>query len=124
MEFRNITSGNEPGLMLFDPRDYVPNWPVTNFSDYKSSIIGRYSRAIHVAAYDVATDSGFRMIAVPNIHRGIDTQPYDPSELLVRSAYHKPFDNSYCALELHLVTNVTSLSFPRFIYYYYINSLM
>ena len=37
-----------------------------------------------MAAYDVPSGHGFSFLAVPNTRRGIDTNPYDRSELLVR----------------------------------------
>ena len=32
--------------LLFDPRQFVPYWPETNWSDFKSAMVGRVSRAV------------------------------------------------------------------------------
>ena len=80
----NSTKGEEPSALLFDPRDVTAWWPEHNFSEYKSAIVGRYTRSVTVAAYDVPSAKGFSLLAVPNTRRGIDTQPYDPSEILLR----------------------------------------
>lgn len=80
----NVTEGKEAGVLLFDPRLYVDWWPTTNFSEYKTSLINRYSRAIVVAAWDTTARRGFSFEAVPDVHRGIETNPYDESVLLVR----------------------------------------
>ena len=59
-------------------------WPATNFSDYKTSVIGRYSRSVALVAWDVDPGRGFSLEAVPNTQRGISAVPYDEAELLVR----------------------------------------
>ena len=78
-----MTGGSEFGVLVFDPRRYVRWWPAHNFSEYKTSIVGRHSRAIAVAAYDVGRAAGFRLTVAPNTQRGIQTEPYDAAELLV-----------------------------------------
>lgn len=81
----NVTGGAEPGVLLFDPREYVSRWPSTgNFSEYKTSILGRFTRAVALAAWDKTEKIGFALTAVPNVRRGIATQPYDVAELLLR----------------------------------------
>ena len=75
-------------VLLFDPKQHVSWWPAHNFSDYKSSVVGRYTRAITLAAWDQAHGAGFAMTAVPNTRRGIETQPYDTSELLIELEEH------------------------------------
>ena len=47
----------------------------------KTSIVGRYTRAITLAAWDQTARRGFTMTAVPNTRRGIETS--DTAELLV-----------------------------------------
>ena len=84
----NVTDNPNPGVLLFDPRRYLQWWPAANFSDYKTSVIGRYSRAMAIAAWDVAAEKGFAMEVVPNTRRGLETAPYDMAELLVRLKEH------------------------------------
>lgn len=85
----NVTGGEEPGVLLFSPQDHTSWWPKTgNFSEYKTSIVGRYTRALTVAAWDVAAARGFSLTVVPNAQRGVATQPYDTAELLVRLEEH------------------------------------
>jgi hypothetical protein len=50
---------------------------------YKTSVIGRFTRAVAVSAWDVDAKRGFAFEAVPNTRRGINTDPYDMAELLV-----------------------------------------
>ena len=63
--------GNAPlspgGLLLFDPRDHLPFWPETNFSEFKSAMLGRFSRAVTVGAYDASSRKGFSLLAAPNV---------------------------------------------------------
>jgi hypothetical protein len=85
----NVTGGQEPGVLLFDPQQYLSWWPATGrFSEYKTSLLGRYTRAVALAAWDVDAQSGFALTAVPNTQRGIATQPYDTAELLLRLEEH------------------------------------
>ena len=85
----NVTGGKEPGVLLFDPQDHLSWWPPGgHFSEYKTSLLGRYTRAVTLAAWDVAAQRGFSLTAVPNAQRGIATQPYDVAELLVRIEEH------------------------------------
>jgi hypothetical protein len=90
MEWGNITGGS----LLFDPRDHVAFWPVHNFSEYKSAVIGRFTRAVSVSAWDKAARRGFAMLVAPNIYRGIQrgggeaATAYDPAEVLVRLEEH------------------------------------
>eukprot|EP01043_Picozoa_sp_COSAG02_P006217 COSAG02_NODE_175_length_31226_cov_95.275934_14_plen_452_part_00 len=63
-------------VLVFDPRRYVTWWPTHNFSDYKTSILGRYTRAITLVAWDQHQQDGYAMTAVPNPQRGIETRPY------------------------------------------------
>ena len=80
----NTTGGKEPGVLLFNPQDHVW-WPAGGkFSEYKTSLLGRYTRAVTLAAWDMEASRGFSLTAVPNTQRGIATQPYDVAELLVR----------------------------------------
>ena len=38
----NVTGGQEPGVLLFNPQDHTSWWPETgNFSEYKTSLVGR-----------------------------------------------------------------------------------
>jgi hypothetical protein len=80
----NETAGSEPGRLLFDPRDHLSWWPATNHSDCKTALLGRFSRAASVAAWDVVAQRGFTLTAVPSSTRGLRVQPYDEAELLVR----------------------------------------
>ena len=80
----NKTKGEEPSALLFDPRDVVSWWPAHNFSEYKSAVVGRYTRAAVIAAFDAPTARGFSLLAVPNTQRGIQTRPYDRAEILLR----------------------------------------
>eukprot|EP01043_Picozoa_sp_COSAG02_P010638 COSAG02_NODE_378_length_23535_cov_35.310164_9_plen_1246_part_00 len=86
----NVTGGQEPGVLLFNPQDYLSRWPAGGkFSQYKTSLLGRYTRAVALAAWDADANGGFSLMTVPNTQRGIETQPYDVAELLVRvEAYH------------------------------------
>jgi hypothetical protein len=91
----NVTGGKQPGVLLFNPQNYLSWWPPTGiFSDYKTSILGRYTRAVALAAWDSAAQRGFSLTAVPNTQRGVATQPYDTAELLVRviEQYNKKAD--------------------------------
>ena len=76
----NGTYANNGGpggdVLVFDPRRYTSWWPLHNFSDYKTSVLGRYTRAITLAAWDQQQQSGYAMTAVPNPQRGIETRPY------------------------------------------------
>ena len=76
--------GQERGLFLFDPRNFTNYWPTTNFSDYKTALLGRYSRAVSVAAWDVDPARGFVLTATPNTRRGIQTAPFDHAEIMLR----------------------------------------
>ena len=85
--------GGGPGgdVLVFDPRRYMSWWPEQNFSDYKTSILGRYTRAVTLAAWDQQHQHGFTMTAVPNTRKGIETHPYDVAELLIElEEYGKP----------------------------------
>jgi hypothetical protein len=85
MERGKDTPQSPGGLVLFDPRSRLPfSWPETNFSDMKSAMLGRFSRAVTVGVFDAALRKGFSLLATPNPQRGIMTQPYDRAELLVR----------------------------------------
>lgn len=75
-------------VLLFDPRLYLSWWPEHNFSDYKTSIVGRYTRAVTLAAWDQTQQYGFGMTVVPNTQRGIETSPYDTAELLIELEEH------------------------------------
>lgn len=58
-------------MLLFDPSEYV-SWPSPgNFSEYKTSILGRFTRAVTLAAWDVTEKIGFALTAVPNTRRGV-----------------------------------------------------
>ena len=82
---RNGTGGEEPGVLLFDPREHLNRWPSQGwFSDYKTSMLGRFTRAVALAAWDTNEQVGFALTAVPNTRRGIQTEPYDEAELLLR----------------------------------------
>jgi hypothetical protein len=84
----HVATGSDiqPGVLLFDPKRYVGWWPAagSNFSDTKTSVVGRYTRALTVTAWDVTAQRGFSLVVVPNTDRGIRTQPYSTAELLVR----------------------------------------
>jgi len=82
-----VTEGTNPGVLLFDPRQYMGWWPATNFSEYKTSVIGRYSRAVAIAAWDTAAQKGFAMEVVPNTRRGIRTEPYDNFDFISRISH-------------------------------------
>jgi len=83
------TGGVQPGVLLFNPQDHLGRWPQSgNFSAYKTSIVGRHTRAVVLAAWDAASESGFSLTAVPNTRRGMATLPYDMAELLVRLEAH------------------------------------
>jgi len=92
MEQADQANGTERPLSLFDPRMHVAFWPETNFSDYKSAVIGRFSRAVSVGAWDQKAKRGFVLTAAPNTQRGFDTgeetskgnRGYDHAELLLR----------------------------------------
>ena len=85
----NVTGGVQPGVLLFNPQDHLGRWPQSgNFSAYKTSIVGRHTRAVVLAAWDAASESGFSLTAVPNTRRGMATLPYDMAELLVRLEAH------------------------------------
>jgi hypothetical protein len=91
------------GLLLFDPRNYLPfTWPETNFSDFKSAMLGRVTRAVTVGVWDASSRKGFTLLAAPNPQRGIATQPYDRAELVLRLDAHdgeKPAAPQYFAVE-------------------------
>ena len=53
-----------------------------NHSDFKSSLLGRFSRAVAIANYDVASQKGFTLMATPDVKSGVRTNPYDPAVLL------------------------------------------
>ena len=57
----NVTETG-PGVLVFDPALYVP-WPATNFSTYKSALVGNHLRVISVVGYDVLSKMGFEEIA-------------------------------------------------------------
>ena len=77
------------GLLLFDPARYLPfSWPPTNFSEMKSSMLGRFSRAVTVGVFDAHLHKGFELLAAPSPGRGVATQPYDRAELLLRLEAH------------------------------------
>lgn len=84
MEEAEKVFGEEVGLLVFDPRNYTRFWPRHNFTDYKTALLGRYARAVSVAAWDTAAASGFVLTATPSTTRGIQTLPFDPAELLIR----------------------------------------
>ena len=67
-------------------QDFLSWWPEHdgNFSETKTSLVGRYTRAVAVSAWDVPAQRGFGLVAVPNARRGTQTQPPDTAELLVR----------------------------------------
>jgi hypothetical protein len=78
------------GLLLFDPKDHLPfSWPDTNWTEMKSATLGRFSRAVTVGVFEPSSGQGFSLLATPNPHRGIETQPYDRAELLLRLEVHK-----------------------------------
>lgn len=61
-----------PGILVFDPSKYV-QWPATNFSNYKSALVGRYLRAVSVGAWDEATGLGYGLMAFgPTLGHGKD----------------------------------------------------
>ena len=98
----NVTGGKEPGVLLFNPQDHLEWWPQNgSFSEYKTSMVGRYTRALTLAAWDVQAARGFSLMAAPNTQRGIETQPYDTAELLVR-------------LEEHINSSSTTTAPPRY----------
>ena len=89
----NETSGQEYSALLWDPRARVKWWPTTNWSEYKSALVGRYTRAVTIGAWTPSSSSGgggndagrgFSLLAVPNTRRGISTQPYDTAEIFLR----------------------------------------
>ena len=85
----NLAHGHSPAsrgaLLLFDPQDHLPfAWPVTNFSEMKSAMIGRVSRAVAVGVFDATLRTGFSLFTVPSVNRGVSVQPYDRAELQVR----------------------------------------
>ena len=84
------SAGGGPGgdVLVFDPRRHLSWWPEHNYSDYKSSVLGSYTRAITLAAWDQQQQAGFTMSVVPNTRTGIETQPYDFAELLVELQEH------------------------------------
>jgi hypothetical protein len=57
-----------PGVLVFDPADYIP-WPDTNFSIYKSALVGNHLRVIFVAGYDPISKSGFEEVAFSPIEQ-------------------------------------------------------
>eukprot|EP01047_Picozoa_sp_COSAG01_P044377 COSAG01_NODE_4005_length_5440_cov_8.384947_2_plen_1194_part_00 len=75
-------------VLVFDPRRYVSWWPAQNYSDYKSSLLGRYTRAVTLAAWDQRQRAGFTITAVPVAGTGIETQPYDFAQLLIELQEH------------------------------------
>jgi hypothetical protein len=78
------------GLLLFDPKDHLPfSWPDTNWTEMKSATLGRFSRAVTVGIFEPSSGQGFSLLATPNPRRGIETQPYDRAELLLRLEAHK-----------------------------------
>ena len=88
-QLANETAGTSfHSVLVFDPRLYLSWWPEQNFSDYKTSLVGRYTRAVTLTAWDQAKGAGFTMTAAPNTRRGIETEPYDTSELLVELEEH------------------------------------
>ena len=55
-----------PGLLVFEPNKTVTHWP-EEFTSYKSSLVGGYLRAVHMAAYDDKAGAGFEQLAfAPN----------------------------------------------------------
>ena len=57
-----------PGVLVFDPALYVP-WPDTNFSIYKSALIGNHLRVVVVIGYDPLSKSGFEEVAFSPIEQ-------------------------------------------------------
>ena len=56
----DVTGGQEPGVLLFNPQEVLSTWPKRgNFTAYKTSILGRYTRAVVVGAWDTPTQHGF-----------------------------------------------------------------
>ena len=105
--------------ILFDPRNHTSFWPEHNFSEVKSSVLGRFSRAVCVSAWHVPAGKGFAMVAVPNTYRGIETgggAPYDPAEILLRledistggAGAAKYFGVQACGQSNRLCRNATS----------------
>lgn len=80
----NVTEGREIGVLLFDPREHVSWWPSHNFSDYKTSLLGRYTRSVVLAAWDQEAQKGFSLEVVADPARGVQVDPYDEAVLLVR----------------------------------------
>jgi len=52
-----------PGVMVFDPRDYMPFWPTSNWTSVKSALVGSYLRVVSVIGYDEGSGNGFEQIA-------------------------------------------------------------
>jgi hypothetical protein len=88
MEQADVTNGADGSELLWDPRNHTAWWPVYNFSEYKSAVVGRTSRAVTVSAWDTTARRGFALMATPNTRRGIqkggDGAAYDPAEILLR----------------------------------------
>ena len=88
MEQADVTNGADGSELLWDPRNHIAWWPVYNFSEYKSAVVGRTSRAVTVSAWDTTARRGFALMATPNTRRGIqkggDGAAYDPAEILLR----------------------------------------
>ena len=84
--FTAMEQGNATGsTVLFDPRNHTRFWPEHNFSEYKSAVVGRVSRAVSVSAWHAPAGKGFAMMAVPNTFRGFrSTRQYDAAEILIR----------------------------------------
>ena len=71
-------------LTSCEPNNARCCWPETNFSEMKSAMIGRVSRAVAVGVWDASLRRGFSLLAAPSPQRGIATQPYDRAELVLR----------------------------------------
>lgn len=78
----DVTIGKEKTVQVFDPRNYTSFWPTTNFTDYKSALIGRYTRAVIIGAFDQPSRKGFSMAVTPNPKRGLTND--DMAQVLIR----------------------------------------
>ena len=60
MERADIASGADGSELLWNPRNLTAFWPATNWSDYKSSVVGRTSRAVTVSAVAFCIQIAFK----------------------------------------------------------------
>lgn len=96
----------QPGTLVFDPADYLPYWPDTNWTYTKSGLMGNYLRIISTIGYDTYTRYGFEQLAI--------VPASDPSNsVLVRLYFSNGTVPSYSpdSLRLYRYYNV-SVDYP------------